>query len=536
MGTGYSSPTDSTGSTDVDDDDDLMDIIQPDERTVEYVDQPPSGQRRAAHMIDQLRAAKTSGGIALPDVRGAVADFVAVMDRLAHARGASAADRSTELPDLRTRADCMQVLEWFFAVPRTGRSRDADFRALLDGARGRMPPAQAHHWLQDVMRITDEVSVSTSLTKPVLYMAQLTDERLRPLFGHRSGVILKGQYVNEQTWAEIGEKLRPVGRKEDDSVLNVPVLSLALDFFHGRYLRELVTRWPKIATPHFATAIDAFVGPPLDLASGGQGKRFREAPTRPLIAYTITERADVTLWDALEKVSIITYGPGGFAGTEEYVLTQRMRAWLVAVCQARDAAALALGMISHNDLHPGNVMVAACPADSPYNGRAWVYESPGDRQPSDLVYVPVEAHGNWFVKIIDFGRTAFVAPDERRRPDFYGTYRSLLNQGFLEDLNMLLEMTIKTLSTTTSFVNLTLSLDDSRQWLALAKPNLLRGGWRSIPFVRQFVGRQPRDQAPMVIVGTTPATPLAPDALQGDEAYETILPLGAATVVGPLAI
>jgi len=407
------------------------------------------------------------------------------------------------------------IVEWWLGLREGGLELDVapernplDAKGVLYNVRRMVERLKAiaqtaarftRHWIQDALDVESQQEDGSLL-------ARVKMPELAPIFGHLNGVLVTALQVRDVSLYELAA---------DPS--RHPIMALTADFFKGFYLRDLTTGWPRVATPHFAATVDAFVAPHYDPLRG----EFVRANARDasVYFYTIGERADYTLEDVIQNAE----HPFWMA-LDDVGRLRRLAVWFAQVAQARDAATLLLGFVRHGALDARNVMLVDLAADrkragegddavSLFEDRTWAYRGRAARDPRDMLYLTAADHGNEMIKLVDFSTSSFLPPYEMlRNPE-------LLEHGFAADLITLaksLEARFLALGTASGEI-LASAMRDTVAWLASKHP-LLDDGWRRLPLIEaaRFVGHQRADfdrliaapsdvtASPPIIVATIP--------------------------------
>ncbi len=274
-------------------------------------------------------------------------------------------------------ADNAVVREWL------ARQRDDQHLAL---------PAAIDKLFNDRLTIEHEVPAGSgeSRYRPGLYLARLKNPSDWHMTAESSGIVVKFQafFHTVAEYREIvKDAIKDANENEGTTSMYQKQLTFTLDVLNGVWLREVMLHDKVVLTPHFAIVLDAFALPLVERdPSDAQRLRPVTAAQRGHVAmYQITERGDMTLHEYVRNAPVFR------PETLESILAQVT--YTVYVAAVRDG-------VAHNDLHPGNVMIRNV-FNTPYANRHWVYGLPGDH----YLVVPREHHGNWFVEIIDYGRT-----------------------------------------------------------------------------------------------------------------------------------
>ena len=182
-------------------------------------------------------------------------------------------------------------------------------------------------------------------------------------------------------------------------VYEADVMGTVRDVMQGMAMRDELMNGDG-GTPHMAIVLDAFVAPTARFDEAHQ--RLVVAPdARPLSLYQITERGETSLGD------FFALGPAP-PGVDPQSMDE-----ILACAQWQVVFTLYAQWVRHRrvhgDPHWNNIFLRKV-TGTVYAGRDWVYVLPGPQ----YVVVPAQRHRNWFVEIIDFGRTTsygVIPPD-----------------------------------------------------------------------------------------------------------------------------
>lgn len=155
------------------------------------------------------------------------------------------------------------------------------------------------------------------------------------------------------------------------------------------HLRELVHGYTQLLSLHFMMVLDWWMAPSPE-------------PTQ----FVVCESLDQTLWWRIRRA----YFPERPHSYQALTLNQ-LRAIVFQVLSALELAWLTHRFV-HGDLHVGNIMMKQCADESVLYDRAWLYRRYND--PDYWYVLPIEAHGNQIVKLIDFDQSSLSIPLSRR--------------------------------------------------------------------------------------------------------------------------
>ncbi len=362
----------------------------------------PSLRRRASEVMDGVRKDTTLPAVELCQWHSPICQRPAT---------GGVPDSYTEVLQLYQR-DAYNLLLWWFGVdadervPRRagGNVQQARRRLLYECMEEMRERHTAHHWIQRALQpIELRPQRMTTLTSPSLWPCALNVQDagmaaiLTPLVDYRDLVMIKMQPITAESLLVLQETTTT----DQDH----PLVAFTFDVLYGRLLRELTTRWPRVVTTHFATCLDAFVGPSMVATVDPTGAAsFLFRPGSDLVLYQVTVAGDMMITRALEEaIGEIKALHEGNDSLVHARVADRLAAWTWQVFFSVAAAADLLD-VNHEDLHPGNVLLSTAEG-RPYCDRVLAYRCRGAETLANLVYLTAEDHGNAMVEIIDFGRS-----------------------------------------------------------------------------------------------------------------------------------
>lgn len=292
-----------------------------------------------------------------------------------------------------------------------GQLTSAQLRAIIEGeAATTLLKRLTERYIPD----TDKPTETSSLTRPELRFARVSDEDTQRLLDWNVRVVVKAYADMDDLLA----LLRGAISQVDTQALQ-RLFDIGCDMLVGATVANaFVTHFDRIVTPHFAYQLDWFLGPAIEqdalLPPGAL------VDTSRTMQYVVVERVDVTLGKFIELQS----------DTESVIVPtlSNLRALLAQLFYSLDAAWTTRGFL-HYDLHEENIMVRALAREtrSPYLGKNLGYNNGG----SDKAFaIPPDEHEDLFAEVIDFGRARGYAPISDR-PD--ETTFVLVGNPFLEE-------------------------------------------------------------------------------------------------------
>jgi hypothetical protein len=229
---------------------------------------------------------------------------------------------------------------------------------------------------------------SDTYTSPRLHFAKLGNVNMQQIVDWNERIVVKmyelGKIANDQS----------------------RLVDLAMDIMIGAALGDmLVLNAQYVVSPHMAFQLDWFPGPVMAVSPDPKSAEPKRLfVTTAAAQYVVVERADMTL-DAFIETGLAT--------------PPIMRSLLWQLLYTLDASWETCRYL-HYDLHTANVMVRDLAKEpvSPYTGRRWLYvrSHPSAQGPPMAL---VADHGNFFLEIIDYGRSRLYCPvpgaDDARR-------------------------------------------------------------------------------------------------------------------------
>jgi hypothetical protein len=207
----------------------------------------------------------------------------------------------TLLDDVKNLTEAFNMIRWWFGAA-SRRYRDDDVeeedekdveRCLMEDVAELNKGYQSgdkfkSHWTQTALRVT-HAGKAQSLTNPTLHFATLLDDNLLPLLNYRRRVLLKSHRLRLQDIQQL-RIIHEDEKSQDCLSFANPLLGLTQEALVAYALRDSLTMTGSLAvTPHFATILDAYIGPTIDRTGAVVGL--------PLRLYIVTECGDESLHD-----------------------------------------------------------------------------------------------------------------------------------------------------------------------------------------------------------------------------------------------
>jgi len=286
------------------------------------------------------------------------------------ARAFTPADLKAMWPD--TPAGSGSVVDQFLRLFLRIDPGESHFLRLFLGTE----PSEADAFLQESATFGKALVVTdSSINDMQLYTLALKDPALIAMAdGRHQGIIKTQPFL--------------LSESHDPDEINRALLEFTNEVVVSRLLNTLVTAFKHTATPHFTAFLGCFKRNTVPGAWPGL--------SQPARVFAMYERANLSFDGLLE---------GG--GVSE----QTLGALLFQALFTLEVASYTCGY-THNDLHPGNIMVRDV-TGTRYENRIWAYKLRG--QPG-YWFVHPSAHQNKMVEIIDQGRATIEAnpPEDKK--------------------------------------------------------------------------------------------------------------------------